>query len=119
MKRVSFETAKALKEAGYPQDNSNNNPYYTKDGQFSDLYHYGVPYYDVDCFAPTYLEVWLWLWRKGNIKISLHNEDSKYHYYTMKNSGNHIELMNSSMFNDPEEAIIAAIQYLMNNNLIK
>lgn len=107
-KRVSFKVANALKEAGYPQDKFNYNKYYTKGGNLSCVYQYGVPYYDVVCFAPTYLDVWLWLWREKGIKFEIVKNGDKvlckeepYIFHYMK---------------DPEEAIIAAIEYLFDND---
>lgn len=86
MKIVTFEVAKALKDAGYPQDISqtsqgysiNSFGYYDEPYDYDalDSYHHTSPgellYFDdmcefqegcEYCVAPTYLEVWLWLWR--------------------------------------------------------
>lgn len=112
MKIVSFETARTLKEVGYPQDKEdtvylNNGETYTFDDE-NPLFRY-VP--NCCCDAPTYLDVWLWLWRekKNCIDIvSAHNYDALVH-------------INGELkgFADPEEAVIAAIEYLVGNNLIK
>lgn len=113
-KVVSFKVAKAIKEAGYPQDKFNNVQYYTKSGHLSYLYQYGVPYYEVDCFAPTYLDMWLWLWQEKNLRIEIIDCDiTTQCYATINNS------RDTMLFNSPEEAIIAAINYLVDNNLIK
>lgn len=82
MKRVSFKVAKAIKEAGYPQgdknsglidvyaleDHNDNFVPYTRIGKLTTNYHCqtfsmlrDIPF----VVAPTYLEVWLWLWRRG------------------------------------------------------
>lgn len=100
-KRVSFNVAKAIKEAGYPQD------------ECEELKMRGLPEH-ID--IPTYFDVWLWLWRKkkiyidicseyGKIDVSIWYEDNEYYY--------------ECDFTDPEEAIIEAIDYLVTNNLIK
>lgn len=106
MKRVSFEVAKAIKEAGYPQGetdqcfDSKGVLHYTSS---SDSWLDNDIYIDV----PTYIEVWLWLWREKNIKYEIVKSGDKvlckeepYKFFYMK---------------DPEEAIIAAIEYLVIN----
>ena len=57
MKRVSFEVARSLKEAGYPQDIQE---VYKENGEYFVSY---VKYSNTFA-APTYLDVWLWLWRE-------------------------------------------------------
>lgn len=104
-KIVSLKVAKAIKKARYPQDISTNDHYYTEDGQLSNLYYWGVPYYAVYCFAPTYLDVWLWLWREKSL-----TKTDVWENYINDISNNYI---------DPEEAIITAIEYLVDNDLIK
>lgn len=131
MKQVSFKVAKAIKENGYPQwqtpyvyvikeYNIGNAtvavgeimPNYGEDsnhicplGEFADI--------------PTYLDVWLWLWREKKIYIDINCiqcseysvDVSIWHEY----GGYHYECK----FTDPYEAIISAIEYLVENNLIK
>lgn len=107
MKGVSFEVAKAIKNAGYPQYGYCEE-YYTSEGKvvskFCDMNKLIFP-------APTYLEVWLWLWREKGIKYEIVKSGDKvlckeepYKFFYMK---------------DPEEAIIAAIQYIVENQLLK
>lgn len=61
MNRVSFKVTKALKEAGYPQDELKNpDPRWFYDEETK-----------CDILRPTYLEVWLWLWREMVIKIDI------------------------------------------------
>lgn len=105
MRRVSFNVSKVLKKVGYPQDitcdylfDKNGNPCneYTEDEIYT---------------RPTYLEVWLWLWRekKESIDIlSAHNHDA-------------LVYINNELkgFKDPEEAIAMAIEHLVDNDLIK
>lgn len=117
MKRVSFEIAKIIKEAGYPQGktdscfDSNAVMHYTssKDSWLPN---------DIYIDAPTYMEVWLWLWRSKNISIDidyLHGIFWGAHTYGeyVKNNDGEPE------YSDPEEAIAAAIKYLVENDLIK
>ena len=63
----------------------------------------------VMCTRPTYLDVWIWLWEK-EICIEIKNN----HYYTLAK-------VNNERFHadTPEEAIIAAIEYLVDNKLLK
>lgn len=63
MKRVSLKVAKALKEAGYPQ--TDLSCWYDAFGTVFTVRPRNESYY----VAPTYLEVWLWLWRKKDLRI--------------------------------------------------
>lgn len=113
-KIVTFEVAKALKDAGYPQVGRYQ---YTYTGELVDLVREGgICYGQV---APSYLDAWLWLWRvkkiyievnciqcsEYNTEVSIWHEYGQYHY--------------ECKFTDPEEAIAKAIEYLVTNNLIK
>lgn len=145
MKRVSFSVAKALKEAGYPQIDkdkgyvASNNIKWWKydDSSYSDSATingvkiaenniigllvkdipwqdrgFGCKYYTYETIAaPTYLESWIWLWRekKSIIQVLFDGE-----WYCQSTTAN--QAFSSS---DPEEAIIAAIDYLVDNDLIK
>lgn len=108
-KLVSFKVAKAIKEVGYPQ--SIYCPQYKENGElengFTDL---GEGY----IYAPTYLDVWLWLWSK-NIRIELctsaENEDLTACYIRGKAT--------EQDFASPEEAIIYAIDFLIDNDFVK
>lgn len=106
MKRVIFEVAKAIKEARYPQEWNDTEYYYTENGELkrSDDYEgnsiedimynqrFAVP-------APYVMSVWLWLWRENKV--------DKQHLFILDPN------------EDPEEAIIAEIEYLVTNDLIK
>lgn len=111
MKRVSFEVAKALKEAGYPQNADEGvEHWYCQDG--------GIDTNLIDdpiCSCPTYLEAWLWLWREK--KISIYPEECLDKWAVFELGSNHSR--EGYIYNDPEEAIITAIKYLVDNNLIK
>lgn len=110
MKRVSFKVAKAIKDAGYPQGHL---PFYDISG---DLWEDGISdNFHFPCFAPTYVEVWLWLWREKKTHILLDNgavvsmQDTDFLW--------HVAYQNNC--SDPEESIKEAIEYLAENNLIK
>lgn len=127
MKKVSFKVAKAIKEAGYPDtfitdENENqiyvlfsDEPYNYLTYQSASIQGYLNEWYltrlNIEWyFAPTYLEVWLWLWREKKINVTPEYDQI---------SG----LFSSCGFSereDPEEAIEAAIEFLVNNsNLIR
>lgn len=113
MKRVSFNVAKAIKEAGYPQGQEEYA--YRSNGDiyiFENMFEH-IP--DYCCDAPTYMEVWLWLWREKKIKVSL---ELSCRTLTSINADYWIGDIDA-VFKDPEEAIIAAIEYLVTNDLIK
>ncbi len=122
MKPVSFEVAKAIKEAGYPQfgtatlfvleDFKMGNVIIPKGAEKEN--------YDEDNFhlhpnmnwaaIPTYLDVWLWLCRKKGICVEI--KDNLYHITA--------KVKNQRFYgDDPEEAIISMIDYLVEHNLIK
>lgn len=111
MKRVSFKVAKAIKEAGYPQIGqfrTHDSDFYAPNGEKESSMEFDlIP--DGYVYAPFYLEVWLWLWREKKINVIPEYDQI---------SG----LFSScgvSERDDPEEAIIAAIEYLVDKNLIK
>ena len=119
MKTVSFEVAKAIKNAGYPQTiNSISSECYLPNGQLYTSYiDATVPLQEFHemkavSIAPTYLDVWLWLWKEKKIYIQV-GIDCCTLSYTW---GDSCTFKNNS---DPEEAIKAAIEYLVRNNLIK
>lgn len=143
-KIVSFKVAEALKEAGYPQ------------------YRHDVGYVTEKCCdgfnvfnkgrltdnasrrvkkisAPTYLEVWLWLWREKKIYFAPRliqkdptigdytwlispwdmgyiNKTSTYSFHN-NDEENPYKIMDD--VEDPEKAIAAAIEYLVEHNWIK
>lgn len=118
MKRVTFKVAKAIKNAGYPQDEIN----ITKIGWYNQagIYTTELPFlWEGDdmfvAIAPTYLEVWLWLWREKRFPIDaecMEKLQRKIAYNIWENG------ILSERYDDPEEAIISAINYLVDNNLI-
>ena len=62
---------------------------------------------------PAYLDVWLWLWREKKKRIH-----TRYYYGGLAVSESSSDY-GSISHADPEEAIIAAIEYLVENDLIK
>lgn len=133
MERVSFKVAKVIKEAGYPQgdrnsglmsvyaleDRDDNYIPYTRIGKLTTNYHCQTYFNDIPfAVAPTYLEVWLWLWREKKICINCNYD--KYNMLPMwwctDEDGINYSAPN---YDDPEEAIIATIEYLVDNHLIK
>ena len=119
MKRVSFKVAKALKEAGYPQEKHNG--MYFKDGDDTPLNIIvkSVLGGNVDEYlisAPIVFEVWLWLWKEKGIYLNI---DSK-----VRNMTGVLIIIDEKAIkfieeNDPEEAIVSAIEYLVDKDLIK
>lgn len=124
MKRISFKVAKVIKDAGYPQIGNMN--YASVDGatvmsdvtitipvgELIDTNDY-LGYVSSDFIsAPTYLEVWLWLCKEKEIEIEVFN--TNYGWYCLLNNDYQCDYGEN-----PEEAIVAAIEYLVDNNLIK
>lgn len=109
MKRVKFEVAKALKEAGYPQ--TPGLCYYIGVDEFRPMEISSRAYnYNEHISAPYVMEAWLWLWREKKRVIEP----------THCGEGWIVPMFGVvGFYNDPEEAIIAAIEYLVENNLIK
>lgn len=129
MKIVSLKVAKAIKEAGYPLQRFHTvsreqfeygwgsgiygespSILYPEDNDFVDMY-----------FCPTYLEVWLWLCKTGitfyPAKYSAHNPSGWSCYYC--DNMRIIDIDTFGIYIDPEDAIVAAIEYLVENNLLK
>lgn len=102
MKKVSLEIAKVLKDAGYPLT-YNEVEYEEPWGGINSYIDYNNPN------LPTYIDVWLWLWREKKYPIDIDCYNAA-HWSTDIVSGE---------FTDPEEAIITAIDYLVENNMIK
>ena len=116
MKRISFKVAKAIKEAGYPQEKKDGTALYPVKGEFKGKlcsYNSDAPDRDkLSIVAPTYFEVWDWLWQK-QIYIIMEKSYCGVWFDSKE------ELKFFSVKKSPEKAIIAAIDYLVENNLIK
>ena len=106
MEHVSFEVAKAIKEAGYPQE---SDKVYLPDGVFCNYISHFINYYA----APTYYDVWLWIKREKDIKIV-------FDYYTQLCTIYINDIRKETFnFSRPMESFIDAIEYLVNKNLLK
>lgn len=99
-KRVSLKVAKAIKEVGYPQD-------YEEICYFDDNM-------EIICKCPRCIDVWLWLWVEKNIKLSIEPNEDEAECFTTD-----LGKLISKFGNEPEEAIAEAIEYLVDNDLIK
>lgn len=109
-KRVSFKVAQAIKEAGYPQEGEIG---FSKFGeQITDK-----SLLDIIAYDPTYLDVWLWLWREKDIRITDITDVSIFISFPFEYRAYSRYLRIDSK--GPEETIITAIEYLVDNNLIK
>lgn len=125
LKRVSFSVAKALKEAGYPQEGV---WYYSPDGRIGEA----VPDPE-DYLAPTYLQAWLWLWREKKYRILLSASNQRWDEVHGIVTGTDGEVCQSyhrgekaydatdhrANWQDPEEAITEAINHLVEHKLLK
>lgn len=129
MKRVSFDVAKAIKEAGYPQEWYDCEYYYTQNGDVKRCDDYlgntveDISYHQRYCIpAPTYIEVWLWLWREKNIRFDIEDlwdAELSYPERGCASNTNQLGGICTPEVSDPEEAIEKAIAYLCENGLIK
>ena len=111
---VSFKVAKAIKEAGYPQGQTNI-VYVTKDikkFKEEDLAIRGWVNNNV-IDAPYAIEVWLWLWREKGLQIDIEYTTNTCNIYR------HALFCKSFELIDPEETIIAAIEFLVNKDILK
>lgn len=108
MKRVSLKVAQAIAKAGYWCKYGHRCE--VQENVDSEQLLLNVDYSLLSLGVPTYLEVWLWLWREKNIVIEpVYCEEG----WTVLIHGV------QGFFKDPEEAIIAAIEHLVENDLIK
>lgn len=114
MKRVSIEVAKAIKKAGYPQG-MENIAYYNENGVLIKPFVFNGGGEIAD--APTYIEVWLWLWREK--KICLFNVGNINNKAMLDIVLDGVYQHTTTSHSDPEEATIEAIEYLVENDLIK
>lgn len=119
MKRVSIKVAKALKKAGYSQVITVNTEYYTEDG----INGYVCPYIS---------EVCEWLWKEKKIFIDIRPYDDKFRYWPLYYTNKVGEITTNKScwvtngvgpshekYNTPEDATVAAIEYLVENNVIQ
>lgn len=126
-KRVSLEVAKAIKEAGY------NEPcdmyYHIYDDAYESemsLEMTGNGCKDFinslnryRCAAPTYFDVWLWRYKKICLEVEKLYAHESYIQRGCVCGTEQCGGFYTPEVADPEEAIIAAIEYLCENDLIK
>ena len=112
-KMVSFRVAEALKEVGYPVTYRDFDP----DGMFSKI----KP-------TTTYIEIWLWLWKEKHIYINCMPKGNTFQYCITHYKNGELEeikaleeinTIDGTSYSEQEEAIVAGIEYLVDNNLIK
>lgn len=108
MKRVSFKVVKALIEAGYNLKELD----YTLCALDETETECAIG--NITYEKPYYVQIWLWLWREKNIKINILKEHPSGATSVYTDTYSHA-------FNaeDPEEAIAKAIEYLVDNKLLK
>lgn len=126
-KLVTYKVAKALKEAGYLQPITGFG-YATKqqtidfcnfdEGDIFDLDTF-PPELDDYVFCPTYLDAWLWLWKDKKLYIDICSDWDATSMSIWGDGGSRPLLIDPIEYSDPEEAIASAIEYLVENNLIK
>lgn len=116
-KIVSFEIAKAIKDAGY-DNNHMRGLYYNDKGEslivtnITDLLEYDIP-------APTYIDVWLWLWQNKGIYIDTKRVFTTEGIRVFCTVSYGVNLYYVQYRINPEEAIIAAIQYIVEHQILK
>lgn len=101
MKRVTFKVAKALKEAGYPQESTEG---IVSLSRYSSETHSFI-------LIPFVMEAWLWLWREKRLWLQVRHIGSCNWFKCW--------VTDAQDYDDPEEAIEQAIKYLVENDLIK
>lgn len=119
MKQVSYKVAKAIRNVGYPQGNTDkcylttdHNHFYkegqiveNEDGEWTVLTKNLAD-------IPTYIDVWLWLWKEKSTYIQVGRE---YCTLSFKWGDSCTFIMQAT----PEETIEKAIEYLVENDLIE
>lgn len=114
MKKVSYKVAVAIREAGYPQYEGpiSEVGWYNRAGNYTKEFPWIWKGDDeFIAIAPNYFEVWGWLWREKNIKIILQESWTGYAVASIKTE--------SFRGATPEDVIEEAIEYLVDNDLIK
>lgn len=119
---VTFDTAKYLKQVGYPQLKADWS-YGVND---CGLYNF-VDDADYVVAAPYVMGVYLWLWKIKNIFIKLNIIDNKFHYLIERDSryynGNSnwdtFGVYSLESYDDQESAINAALAIIVKEDLLK
>lgn len=131
MKRVTQDVAKVVYEAGFPmmfwqtvsraQFEAGHLYKLSEDKNYfsvcpSERYPDDNDTLDV-YYCPTYIEVWLWLWRDKKACIGILFDEGDCNVEIWQEGKDYVRDLENKF--DPEEAIIAAIEYLVNNDLLK
>lgn len=106
MKIVSFKTARALQDKGFPSLKADWS--YSTSGELVNF----VDDADYVISAPYIMEAWLWLWRTKKVYFGVNTEDYPH-------EGMCLNDYEDRPYSDPEEAIENAIMYLVENDLLK
>lgn len=118
---VTYETAKLLKEKGFPQSTSICNVVYKPNGKmsFNAKSFINPHYFFKDCyfFAPTQQMALCWLREEKGIhilpEISKVKENPK--YYCMIWNTNNLESFIVDLFGSYEDAVETALEYCLTN----
>lgn len=137
-KRVSVKVAKAIRDAGYPQ--SRYEAFYVERNynSFKEGILYEACNIEINAnipfvSAPTYVNVWLWLWREKKYRILFSASNQRWdevHGVVTGTDGEVCQLYHRGVKaydatdhranrHDPEAAIISAIDYIVENNLLQ
>lgn len=123
MEYLSVKVAKVIKEIGYPfhrfqtvsrqQFEAGHGYKYSTDKSFysespSILYPEDKDTIDM-YYNTTYIDVWLWLYREKKINVTPSVISGTMEFKSLE----------GKIHNDPEDAIIESIEYLVTNDLIK
>ena len=113
---VSFEVAKLLKKAGFEEECVTN--YYDSGGNFVETgYKFNYNFQTIDHSAPTHQMAVAWLRQKYDISIEVSVLKYNCWVYTIyKIFSNKVEeLYNDGEFKSYEDAIEAALKYVLEN----
>lgn len=127
---VTFEKANKLKEKGFPQVEKNSLAMYNEVGEWfslaktldKDEYSF-EDFDDRDCVCPTIAQVLKWLRKEKRIDAGAiwSNNDKVWVGYVnemdMQDLVSDYVLPNNS-YNSYEDAVMSAIEYILDNNLI-
>lgn len=118
---VPFETAKKLKDEGYPQSSFGNfsmsGPTYVEDGR---LYEDGcICYKDDACTAPTISEAMMWLRKEKELHVVCPFYKDVGFYYYVQRIGSAARIVSSfddsdDCYDSYEQAALAGIEYILN-----
>lgn len=110
---VNFDIAKKLKEKGF---NEYSDMSYTKIGLINntEIYRESNEFY---CYAPTIDQVLNWLRKEKQIYVSVEVEHEEWFEYKIVNLVKNTRMNSTRVYETYEEAIIAGIEYVLDNLL--